>query len=312
MDISELRNKHYNATITYFELIHEHLMKIRVIPDGDRLEYEPGQYTILALGGWEDRSDGPSTIEDEKQRSKLIKRAYSVACTMLDEHGKLVSCRDYDYVEFYITLVVRSDGELPKRPPLTPRLFALHKGDRLHMSRHVVGHYTLAPIGQDDDIILAGTGTGEAPHNAMVAELLKRGHKGNIVSMTCVRYRGDAAYLEEQAKLEEMFPNYQYRLYTTREPENLDTSRHDYVGKRYLQDVIAPENFEQEFGWAINPDSTHVFLCGNPDMIGIPTRKEDGSHEFPQTKGMIEILTEQGMTLDQSRQPGNIHFEKYW
>ncbi len=312
MDISELRTKHYNATIIYLEFMHEHLMKIRVKPDGDRLDYEPGQYTILALGGWENRVDGPSNIADEKQREKLIKRAYSVACTMLDEDGNLISCQDYDYVEFYITLVVRSDEEIPKRPPLTPRLFALKEGDRVHMSRRVVGHYTLAPIGPEDNIILAGTGTGEAPHNAMAAELLKRGHKGNIASMTCVRYRGDAAYLKEQAKLEEMFPNYRYRLYTTREPENLDTSRSDYVGKRYLQDVILPENFEQEFGWAINPASTHLFLCGNPDMIGIPTRKEDGSHEFPQPKGMIEILTEQGMTLAQGREPGNIHFEKYW
>lgn len=312
MDISELRTKHYNATIIYLELVHEHLMKIRVKPDGERLDYEPGQYTILALGGWEDRADGPSNIADDKQREKLIKRAYSVACTMLDEGGNLISCRDYDYMEFYITLVVRSDEEIPKRPPLTPRLFALKQGDRVHMSRRVVGHYTLAPIGPEDNIILAGTGTGEAPHNAMAAELLKRGHKGNIASMTCVRYRGDAAYLKEQAKLEEMFPNYRYRLYTTREPENLDSSRSDYVGKRYLQDVVLPENFEQEFGWAISPASTHVFLCGNPDMIGIPTRQEDGSHEFPEPKGMIEILTEQGMILAQSREPGNIHFEKYW
>jgi ferredoxin--NADP+ reductase len=76
--------------------------------------------------------------------------------------------------------------------------------------------------------------------------------------------------------------------------------------------VILPENFEQEFGWAISPASTHLFLCGNPDMIGIPVRQEDGSHEFPQPKGMIEILTEQGMILAQGREPGNIHFEKYW
>ena len=312
MDISELRTRHYNATIIYFELVHEHLMKIRVKPDGDRLDYEPGQYTILALGGWENRYDGPGTIADEKIRGKLIKRAYSVACTLIDENGHLVSCRDCDYLEFYITLVVRSDEELPKRPPLTPRLFALRKGDRIHLSRHVGGHYTLDSVGPEDDVVLAGTGTGEAPHNAMAAELLKRGHRGKIASMTCVRYRGDAAYLKEQARLEEMFPNYRYRLYTTREPENLDASHSDYVGKRYLQDIIRAENFEREFGWSIKPASTHVFLCGNPEMIGIPVRKKDGSHEFPQPKGMIEILTEQGMSLAQGREPGNIHFEKYW
>ncbi|MBL4884605.1 MAG: ferredoxin--NADP reductase [Planctomycetaceae bacterium] len=312
MDFSQLRNEHYNATITQIERVHEHLIKIRVVPDGDRLEYQPGQYTILALGGWENRIDGPSQIENEKLQGKLIKRAYSVSCPMIDEQGALISCTDYDFLEFYITLVVRSDTEIPKRPPLTPRLFTLNEGDRVHMARRVVGHYTLGDVGPDDHVVFAATGTGEAPHNAMAAELLKRGHRGNIASMTCVRYRGDAGYLSEQAKLEELFPNYRYRLYTTREPSNLDSSREDFSGKRYLQDVVQPGVFEQEFGWAIDPARTHVFLCGNPDMIGIPEKNSEGKQQFPETKGMIEILCNQGLVLAHGREPGNIHFEKYW
>lgn len=287
-------------------------MKIHVVPDGEPMEYEPGQYTILALGGWENRVDGPCQIEDEKQQGKLIKRAYSVSCTMLDDQGKLASCTDYDYLEFYITLVVRPDTELSKRPPLTPRLFALKEGDRVHMSRRVVGSYTLDSVKPDDHVIFAATGTGEAPHNAMAAKLLKNGHKGNIASMTCVRYVGDAGYLAEQKQFEELFPNYRYRLYTTREPENFDSSHPEYVGKRYLQDVIQPGTFEKEFGWAIDPARTHVFLCGNPDMIGIPEKNSEGGYDFPETKGMIESLTEQGLVLAHGREPGNIHFEKYW
>ncbi|WP_339746100.1 ferredoxin--NADP reductase [uncultured Rubinisphaera sp.] len=308
----KLREQHYNATVVSVNRIHEMLMRIRIHSDEGRFEYQPGQYTVLALGAWEDRFDHPTEIEDEATLNKLIKRAYSISCPLLNEQHELVTCQDCVDLEFYITLVPRPDHESPKRPPLTPRLFALRKGDRLNMSHHVVGSYTLDPVGPDDNVIFAGTGTGEAPHNAMAAELLKRGHQGKIASMTCVRYRQDAGYLSEQAILNERYENYCYQLYTTREAENMDQSRPDFVGKQYLQDIIRPENFVREFGWHADPQKTHVFLCGNPDMIGIPRKGEDGELEYPPNPGMVELLVSQGFTLDQPKNPGNIHFEKYW
>jgi len=311
LDVEELRQKHYNATVLSVDRIHETLMRMRVQSDEGPMDYEPGQYTALALGAWEPRFDGASSLEPDVM-AKLIKRAYSISCPMLDAKKELVCCRDYLEVEFYITLVPKPDHESPRRPPLTPRLFALREGDRLQMNRHVVGHYTLEPIGPEDNVIFAATGTGEAPHNAMSAELLRRGHRGNIASMTCVRYRQDAGYLWEQILLNEKFANYRYNVYTTREKENLDQNDPNFVGKQYLQDIIRPEVFEREFGWTPDPKNTHVFLCGNPDMIGIPKKGSNGELEFPPNPGMVELLLSQGFDLDQPREPGNIHFEKYW
>lgn len=306
-EIEELINKHYNATIEELRMPHAHLMIVRVKPDGDVPSFAGGQYTTLGLGSWEPRVDGGPLAELPKP--KLIRRAYSISCPMVDTQGNLLSNDQIDYLEFYITLVLRPDSD---DPPLTPRLFSLKTGNRLHLGKKPVGTYTLKPIQPNDNVIFAGTGTGEAPHNSMSVELLKRGHTGKIASMTCVRYKGDLGYLDQQAQLQNQFSNYRYAAFTTREPENVDQNHPHYVGKQYLQDFIHPEKFQKAFGWTPNPEQTHVFLCGNPSMIGLPEKDEQGTLVFPDSKGMVELLSEQGYQLSTAKSPGNIHFEKYW
>lgn len=306
-EIEELRHKYYNASVMDLRMPHDHLMIVRIKPDEEVPPFSGGQYTTLGLGSWEHRVDGGPLAELEKP--KLIRRAYSISCPMLDLQGELLANDEIDYLEFYITLVLRPDTD---DPPLTPRLFRLKEGDRLHLGKKPVGTYTLKPVEPGNNVIFAGTGTGEAPHNSMSIELLKRGHTGRIVSMTCVRYKGDLGYLDQQEQLQKLFSNYRYGAFTTREPENMDENHPSYVGKQYLQDIIRPERFEETFGWSPDPENTHVFLCGNPSMIGLPEKNEQGELVFPDSKGMVELLTEQGYKLSTPKNPGNIHFEKYW
>ena len=69
-------------------------------------------------------------------------------------------------------------------------------------------------------------------------------------------------------------------------------------------------------GWAsLDPERTHVFLCGNPKMIGVPEKdRETGERIFPQPPGVIEILEKRGFRTDQPSQKikGNLHYEEYW
>ena len=62
----------------------------------------------------------------------------------------------------------------------------------------------------------------------------------------------------------------------------------------------------------MQPDTTHVFLCGNPAMIGLPRWDEDDNMRFPETRGVCEVLHERGFTLDHRRRRGNVHYEEYW
>lgn len=304
-EIESLRRAAYNGTLIKRIDIHEDLTLFRVKPDEGVPAFEPGQYLTLGLGYWEPRTQ-PSqdeTLEAKKYR-KVVKRAYSIACPMLDEQEQLAPCSNLDYYEFYVTLI--RNAESP--PALTPRLFALQEGDRLFAAKRIVGAYTLAGVAPEDDVVFLATGTGEAPHNAMATELLSRGHQGQIVSATCVRLRRDLGYLGAHAKLTRQYPNHHYLHFTTREVENINPRVPGYVGKQYLQEVVQSGTLEESSGVKLDPSRTHVFLCGNPSMIGF---QPPGAPPL-ESPGMIQILESRGFRSDGDDGPGKIRFEKYW
>ena len=308
-ETDRLRRLHYNAALEKVFEVHPELRILRVRPDDGVPVFEPGQYTALGLGNWEPRvADTQEETLTPEQQTKMARRAYSISCSLLDEDGKPRRPADFPYLEFYVALVRRAE----KRPPaLTPRLFAMQPGDRLYVQPKIAGSYTLAEVKPDDNVVFLATGTGEAPHNAMAAELLGRGHAGRIAQVTTTRYRKDLAYRDTQHELERRFANYRYLTLTTREPENLDPSVPNYIGKRYLQAFIQSGEFEQQSGIPLKPGAVHVFLCGNPAMIGVPLKQPDGQFR-PQPGGVIELLEQRGLHADQPRKPGNIHFERYW
>ncbi|HEY4375774.1 MAG TPA: NAD(P)-binding domain-containing protein, partial [Acidimicrobiales bacterium] len=177
--IEELRKEHYNATITYFEPTHSDLWVLGVKPDHGDVHHQPGQYASLGLGYWEDRIDVAEDPGLEKQWDKLVRRSYSISHRIFDEHGYLAQERDTTELEFYIVLVPPTDDNIPG---LTPRLALKRPGDRIYMGPKVAGRYTLGPVTDPNGTVMFfATGTGEAPHNAMVVELLRKGHMGPIV-----------------------------------------------------------------------------------------------------------------------------------
>jgi ferredoxin--NADP+ reductase len=173
------------------------------------------------------------------------------------------------------------------------------------MGPKMAGRYTLKPVTSPQaDLFFMSTGTGEAPHNYMLAELLARGHEGRIVAACCVRYNEDLGYLDTHRRLEEMYPNYTYFPLTTREPETINN-------KVYIQDLIASGMLEERLGHALDPNNSHFFLCGNPSMIGL-AQWEDDEPTWPGSRGVCEILYERGYTIDHRGVEGNVHFEEYW
>ena len=307
-EIAELRHRRYNGTVVSLKKTHSDLMVIRVKPDFPRPPHKPGQYCSLGLGYWEPRAEGcqVETLPPE-DHTKLVRRAYSISCSVYSDSstGQLLDVAATDWLEFYIVLVrENADGRVPA---LTPRLFVLKEGDRVNIGEKITGMYTLDPVKPGDSVIFLGTGTGEAPHNYMLWELLQRGHTGKILSACCVRYSRDLGYLETHHRLMSQFPNYKYLPLTTREAT--------ITKKVYIQDVIAGGELEEQLGASLDPARTHVFLCGNPKMIGVPLRdKATGAKTYPQPIGVIEILEGRGFQADVSsiKFKGNVHFEEYW
>ncbi|QDV83366.1 ferredoxin--NADP reductase [Stieleria magnilauensis] len=310
MDFDALRQRHYNATIVDRIDCHENLTRFRIRPDDGVPSFQAGQYVTLGLGNWEPRLEGTQQENlPEKKLTRVVKRAYSISCPLLDADHQLAPIHAVDYMEFYVVLVREADGPGKAPPALTPRLFCLGKGDRIAIGKKIVGTYTLGQIRPDATVLMLSTGTGEAPHNAMTATLLDAGHHGRIINACCVRYRRDLAYHAQHRLLMEQFPNYRYLPCTTREDINLDPSLPGYVGKQYIQEFFTSGQLAAAADDPLSPTNTHVFLCGNPDMIGyVPP-----GAPAPKKPGMLPLLEAAGFRHEIHGQgPGRIHFEKYW
>jgi ferredoxin--NADP+ reductase len=259
------------------------------------------------MGYWEPRFPG---CQEESlapaEEARLARRAYSISCSILDDNHELLDLERAAWLEFYIVLV--RDSEAAKPPALTPRLFLLRQGERLFLGEKITGHFTLEGVKPDDTVIFLSTGTGEAPHNYMLWELLRNNHRGRILSACCVRYRRDLGYEPTHLRLMARHAHYTYLPLTTRETTP--------GGKKvYIQHLIASGELERVLGKPLDPATTHVYLCGNPKMIGLPEKdRETGVEQFPQPPGVVELLTRRGFQVDQPAQKrrGNIHYEEYW
>lgn len=305
-EMKALRDAKYNATLVWMREANPELRIMRVQPDFAVPEHRAGQYTTLGMGNWEPRV--PNCQEENltpDQETQIVRRAYSISCSILNEDDQLFDLRSMTWLEFYIVLVRTADREPP--PALTPRLFMLGEGDRLFLGPKITGHYSTAAVRPDDNVVFLSTGTGEAPHNYMTWELLTKGHRGRILSACCVRYTQDLAYASIHDQLMRRYPNYAYLRLTTRDP--------GVKKKVYVQDLIQSGELEQRLGARLDPGNTHVFLCGNPNMIGVPqVDRQTGERKYPPTVGVIELLEKRGFQIDQPsrKMHGNIHFEEYW
>jgi len=282
-----------NATVVDTKKSDANVMVLRVRTDEPLLNFEPGRSVGLGLFPSAPRYDGlgdPHVAAD-----RLIRRSYSIASHQ--------SVGDGSELELLIALV---DSATDNPGRLTPRLFALDRGDRLFVSPKAFGRYTTEGIQQNDNVLLLATGTGEAPHVAIADQLLRSGHRGGIAAVTGVRTRSALAFLARHREWESRFGNYGYHALTTREPENLDERHPDFLGRQYLQSEWISGRLAERLGWQPRPVDTHVFLCGNPAMIGAPR----GSLPADPT-GMVALLQGEGYEVGQST-PGSVRFERYW
>ncbi|MCY3564334.1 MAG: hypothetical protein OXH26_10500 [bacterium] len=296
----DLESRYYNATITWFRRVNPDLWIVRVRPDQRDSPLVPGQYATLGLGYWEPRVDG---AEDRMAGAeRLVRRSYSISSRIFDARGYLTDPAYEGALEFYVVLVPPTVDRLPA---LTPRLALKHEGDRIYLGPRMAGRYTLSTVTDPfSNVLFLATGTGEAPHNAMVVELFRKGHQGRVVSVVSCRYAADLGYVARHRALEERYPNYRYLPLVTR--QNAHGAR-----RMRIQQLIGDDLLTSETGLELDPSRLQVFMCGNPQMIGVP-EWVDGRPTFGETLGVAELLAERGFTLPQQGVKANVHYEEYW
>jgi ferredoxin--NADP+ reductase len=247
-----------NARVLKKTMIHDELMVLSVeYLEGEIPEFRPGQFGTLGMPGVDD--------------PRLIRRAYSIAS----------SSKNLKSVDYFITLV--KDGAL------TPKLFALNVGDKLWMAKKITGHFTLDDVPPKTNLVLIGTGTGLGPFVSM-SETFPLGLEDQKTTLIHgVRFERDLGYVEELSAMEKNRPGFFYRPIVSRAQ-----SWTGMCGR--VQNCWNKELFKKDWGFEPSPQNTHIFLCGNPEMV----------------KDMTALLESEGYKQNSRKEPGQIHIEKYW
>jgi len=212
-----------NATLLGRTDVTDAIAAMRLRPD-EPIPFAAGQYLSLGL----------------HREGRLIQRPYSPASAPGDPEIEL--------------LIRRVQGG-----ELTPHLWGLAPGDRVHLGR-AKGLFRLDP-GDTRDHLFVATGTGIAPMVAMIGELLARPQAPAIALFHGVAHRRELAFADR------------LRGWAAR------TDR-----LRYLPAVSRPDHVENRewAGWAgrlthllpdllreisCAPQRTVAYLCGNPAVV---------------------------------------------
>ncbi|MGN5726800.1 ferredoxin--NADP reductase [Acinetobacter calcoaceticus] len=209
-----------------------------------------------------------------KVGEELVVRAYSVVSSPFDET-----------LEFFSIVV--PDGAF------TSNLQHLRVGDELYLEKIPYGYLTLTRYQQPlpHDLWLLATGTGLAPFLSMLQDFDTWSKYQKINLVYSVRTAAELAYVDRIQEIAETFGEghigFKFISIITRDPS---AQLHDR-----LPVLIENGELEKVAGIELSPATSHVMLCGNPEMVD-------------DTK---DALKRRGLTMNR-RGEGNIAVENYW
>jgi len=278
-------NNTYNASAKIV-ISSDEARVIRVYPDTYKMKYKPGQYGSLGL-------------KSQNDPDKIVKRAFCISSSMINIlNGELIDHDNIDYYEFYFNKVPKNDRE-----QLTPKLFGLSNGDRLFCGEKIVGYYTTDNLNDGMNVLLLGTSTGESPNNSIVTELLLYEKASRICNVAIGSPKWESLYMKQHQVLMKLYKNYLFRSIHTQKISDLE----NMIALGLNDEDYSIDNF----GFNLNSKSSHVFLSGDPAMIGASKKK--GRWEYEHSKGgVIPVLTANGFEISTRFKPGNVEYECYW
>ena len=253
----------------------------------DSFKFTAGQFVRLGVNPsqlkyYKQLSAVADTDDDDEELNEALNedifRAYSIVSSPFDE-----------VLEFFS--IVIPDGAF------TSQLQHLEVGDELLLNTMPFGFLTLARYQKPlpKDLWLLATGTGLAPFLSMLQDLKTWEDYEHIILAYSARSTEELAYIDKIESLQEDFGSLVdnpakliFIPIVTREAvEGALTER--------LPKLLLDGTLQERAGIALDVDSTHVMLCGNPDMV------ED-------TKETLKSL---GLVMNR-RGEGNIAVENYW
>lgn len=201
-----------------------------------------------------------------------VQRAYS-----------FVNAPGNDRLEFYLVNV--PDGKL------SPRLATLKPEDNLLITYDAAGFFVLDEVPDCETLWMLSTGTAIGPFLSILQEGKDLERFTNIVLVHAARYYDDLNYLP---LMQQLASRYEGKL---KIQSVVSREQHPQALTGRIPALIESGELEKAVGLTISTETSHVMLCGNPQMV----------------RDSQQLLkTQRDMSKHLRRKPGHITSENYW
>ncbi|QIQ42134.1 MAG: ferredoxin--NADP(+) reductase [Buchnera aphidicola (Microlophium carnosum)] len=219
-----------------------------------------GQFTKLAVH--------KSNTSNENK----IQRAYSY-----------VNAPSEKNLEIYIVRVINGQ--------LSNLLYNLKSGDIIYIKKKSCGFFIINEIPDCKVLWMFATGTGIGPYCSILKEAKNIDRFNHIVLIHAVRYQYELTYLP---LMKELHKKYNGKL-IIQTVTSRDKNKHSLTGR--IPFLLKHKILEEHIGLSINPQTSHVMLCGNPFMV---------------KDTFLFLKNNRNMEKHLRRKKGNITMENYW
>lgn len=223
------------------------------------------------------RVEGPKL---SYQAGQFVRIALDVAGERVARPFSFVNPPDDPVLEFY--------GVIVPEGPLSPRLEKLRAGDTLYVASNPAGFLVLSEVPDAQTLWLVATGTGLAPFLSILRTEAPWRRFREVVLVHAARHARELVYRETIARLQRE-RGLRAVTFVSREaaPGSL-------AGR--VPAAVRDGRLEKAAGLRLSAETSHVLLCGNPDML----------------KDTTAALVERGMRKHRRRAPGHVSVESFW
>ncbi|ACL30366.1 ferredoxin--NADP(+) reductase [Buchnera aphidicola str. APS (Acyrthosiphon pisum)] len=199
--------------------------------------------------------------------------------------------RAYSYVnapseknlEIYIVRVLNGQ--------LSNLLYNLHSGDKIFIKKKSFGFFIIDEIPDCEILWMFATGTGIGPYCSILQEGKNINRFNHIILTHAVRYQNELTYLPLMKELRQKYNGkLQIQTITSRE-------KHKNSLNGRIPFLLRNKILEKHVGFSINPQTSHVMLCGNPFMV---------------KDTFLFLKNNRNMEKHLRRKKGHITMENYW
>lgn len=210
------------------------------------------------------------------QAGQFVRIALDVGGERVARAFSFVNPPEDPTLEFY--------GVIVPQGPLSPRLAELKAGEALYVAPNPAGFLILSEVPDAETLWLVSTGTGLAPFLSILRTPAPWQRFRNVVLVHAARYARELTYRELIAATPA-----RYVPVVSRE-----AAPGALAGR--IPAAIADGRLEAAAGLQLGPQTSHVMLCGNPQML----------------KDVQAVLATRGMKKHRRRAPGHITVESFW